>query len=97
MATKKKQHLPNHGAIPGKGNRFDPRPGAEKRLERKEEEAYVKIRANLDEANEGLRQIQLERERKKKPAQAKKKPAPKKKSPPKRKLSINRRKSRIKK
>jgi len=88
--AKKKQHLPNHGAIPGKGNRFDPRPGAEKRLERKEEDAYVKIRANLDEANEALRQIQLKQERKKKPA-------PKKKSPPKRKLSINRRKSRIKK
>jgi hypothetical protein len=88
--AKKKQHLPNHGAIPGKGNRFDPRPGAEKRLERKEEEAYVKIRANLDEANEALRQIQLKQERKNKPA-------PKKKSPPKRKLSINRRKSRIKK
>ena len=88
--AKKKQHLPNHGAIPGKGNRFDLRPGAEKRLDRKEEEAYVNIRANLDEANEALRQIQLKQERKKKPA-------PKKKSPPKRKLSINRRKSRIKK
>ena len=90
--AKKKQHLPNHGAsfATGKGNRFDPRPGAEKRLERKEEEAYVKIRANLDEVNEALRQIELKQERKKKPA-------PKKKSPPKRKLSINRRKSRIKK
>ena len=102
MDTKKRRHLPNHGPIPGGGrSSADPRPGSGKYAKRKEEEAFARQQARLDELEEEFRQITLEMERSKKPkTEAKKKPKPapeKKKEAPKRMrkgVSINRRKAR---